>query len=199
MLGFLPTRACRPGTPGATTFLSPLSGTFQLRLGQLPKVTVTRQLPDREPTVVDGLRDLHHVGHTQWNPQLRAARSRPQHDLPEFTYQGYLELHCDGLVEFGWSSVRPHAASSSAPGIDPADLAPSSYQQPARPPGRRPVPTDLRVPSRRPAHTPHRPSLAPHPPPGLASPASRGRAPLHWRRPPEPPGQRRITTCTTDT
>ena len=28
MLRFLPTRAYRPGTPGATTFLSPLSGTF---------------------------------------------------------------------------------------------------------------------------------------------------------------------------
>ena len=28
VLGFLPTRAYRPGTPGATTFLSPLSGTF---------------------------------------------------------------------------------------------------------------------------------------------------------------------------
>ena len=28
MLGFLPTRAYRPATPGATTFLSPLSGTF---------------------------------------------------------------------------------------------------------------------------------------------------------------------------
>ncbi len=28
MLGFLPTRAYRPGTPGATTLLSPLSGTF---------------------------------------------------------------------------------------------------------------------------------------------------------------------------
>ena len=28
MLGFLPTRAYRPGTPGTTTFLSPLSGTF---------------------------------------------------------------------------------------------------------------------------------------------------------------------------
>ena len=28
MLGFLPTRAYRPRTPGATTFLSPLSGTF---------------------------------------------------------------------------------------------------------------------------------------------------------------------------
>ena len=71
-----------------------------------PKVTVTRQLPDQEPTVVDGLGNLHQVGHTGWNPQLRAARSRPQHDdLPDFTYQGYLELHCDGLVEFGWSSV----------------------------------------------------------------------------------------------
>ena len=31
MLGFLPTRAYRPGTPGATTFLSPLSGTFNYR------------------------------------------------------------------------------------------------------------------------------------------------------------------------
>ena len=28
MLGVSPTRAYRPGTPGATTFLSPLSGTF---------------------------------------------------------------------------------------------------------------------------------------------------------------------------
>ena len=35
MLGFLPTRAYRPGTPGATTFLSPLSGTFNYGLGQL--------------------------------------------------------------------------------------------------------------------------------------------------------------------
>ena len=69
------------------------------------KVTVTRQLPDQEPTVVDGLGNLHHVGDTGWNPQLRAARSRPQYDLPDFTDQGYLELHCDGLVEFGWSSV----------------------------------------------------------------------------------------------
>ena len=31
MLGVLPTRAYRPGTPGATTFLSPLSGTFNYR------------------------------------------------------------------------------------------------------------------------------------------------------------------------
>ena len=81
-----------------------------------------------------------------------------------------------------------------------------------------PLPRQARHPARRPPRAPacetchfrvgdaksavpgptFRSSLAPHPP-GLASPASRGRAPLHWRRPPEPPGQRRITTCTTDT
>ena len=70
-----------------------------------PSVAVTRQLPDQEPTVVDGLGHFHHVGRTGWNPQLRAARSRLQYDLEDFTYHGYLELHCDGLVEFGWLSV----------------------------------------------------------------------------------------------
>ena len=70
-----------------------------------PSVRVTRQLPDQEPTVVDGLGNLHSVGHSGWNPQLRAARSRPRHDCTEFTYQSYLELHCDGLVEFGWLAV----------------------------------------------------------------------------------------------
>ena len=67
---------------------------------------MTRQLPGQEPTTVNGVSERHRVGHTQWNPQLRAARSRPLHDdLPDFTYHGYLELHCDGLVEFGWLSV----------------------------------------------------------------------------------------------
>ena len=71
-----------------------------------PSVKVTRQFPGQEPMVVNGLGNLHRVGHTGWNPQLRAVRSRPQHDdLPDFTYDGYIELHCDGLVEFGWLSV----------------------------------------------------------------------------------------------
>ena len=81
----------------------------QLKLAEgliTPNVTVTRQLPDRAPTTVDGVKDHHQVGHTLWNPQLRSARSRPLYeDLPDFTYFGYLELHCDGLVEFGWLSV----------------------------------------------------------------------------------------------
>ena len=41
MLGFLPTRAYRPGTPGATTFLSPLSGTFNYGWDSFPKGEVT--------------------------------------------------------------------------------------------------------------------------------------------------------------
>ena len=64
-----------------------------------------RQLPGLEPTVVHGLDSLHSIGRFGWKPQLRAARSRPQRDLPDFPYLGYLELHCDGLVEFGWLSV----------------------------------------------------------------------------------------------
>ena len=51
MLGFLPTRAYRPGTPGATTFLSPLSGTFNYGWDsfhprqQLPKEPDPQQFP----------------------------------------------------------------------------------------------------------------------------------------------------------
>ena len=70
-----------------------------------PSVTVTRQLPDQEPTVVVGLRNFQSIGHSGWTPQLRSARSRPQYDIPEFKWQSYLELHCDGLVEFGWLAV----------------------------------------------------------------------------------------------
>lgn len=70
-----------------------------------PSVVVTRHLPERQPSVVGGLRDIHRVGQHGWDPQLRAARSRPQYHQPDFSYRGYLELHCDGLVEFGWLSV----------------------------------------------------------------------------------------------
>ena len=59
-------------------------------------------------------------------------------------------------------------------GNDPLTWRRPSCQPPARPPGRHPVPTDLRVPSRRPAHTPHRP----HPSPAL---------PAEPRTPPPPP------------
>ena len=47
------------------------------------------------------------VGRYNWKPRLRAVRSERQYNddglLP--TYNTYLELHCDGLVEFGWLTV----------------------------------------------------------------------------------------------
>ena len=52
MLGFLPTRAYRPGTPGATTFLSPLSGTFNYGWDSFNR--------QHEPWVLDGLSYLNH-------------------------------------------------------------------------------------------------------------------------------------------
>ena len=70
-----------------------------------PRVTVTRQRPEQEPTLVPGLSNRHRVGHLGWNPQLRAARSRPISDPRTRTDDAYLELHCDGLVEFGWLEV----------------------------------------------------------------------------------------------
>ena len=48
MLGFLPTRAYRPGTPGATTFLSPLSGTFNYGWDSFLRRRVERQAVQSE-------------------------------------------------------------------------------------------------------------------------------------------------------
>ena len=70
-----------------------------------PRVAVTRQRPEQKPRPVTGAPHLRGVGQLGWNPRLRAARSRPTSDLPKFTYDAYLELHCDGLVEFGWLEV----------------------------------------------------------------------------------------------
>ncbi len=75
-----------------------------------PSVTVERHNPGTSPTTIKGLRcqRAHDVGHTLWKPQLRAARSYSQYEhLPDvtLTYDAYLELHCDGLVEFGWLQV----------------------------------------------------------------------------------------------
>ena len=68
-----------------------------------PRVAVTRQRP-KEERPVTGLHRLQGVGHWGWNPRLRAARSHPISDLPK-SNDAYLELHCDGLVEFGWLEV----------------------------------------------------------------------------------------------
>ena len=77
---------------------------------RVPRSTVVRRLQGQDPMVVSGLEavpgvDL--VGRYNWKPRLRAVRSERHYDddglLP--TYNTYLELHCDGLVEFGWLTV----------------------------------------------------------------------------------------------
>ena len=55
MLGFLPTRAYRPGTPGATTFLSPLSGTFNYGWDSFSRAQILPQALDNvHPTPPHG-------------------------------------------------------------------------------------------------------------------------------------------------
>ena len=79
---------------------------------ETPNVTVTRQFDGREPTVVRGLTGIHRAGQTGWHPRLRAVRSHQPDDLPTLSYNAYLELHCDGLVEFGWLSAVKDVDSS---------------------------------------------------------------------------------------
>ena len=51
-----------------------------------------------------------------WNPRLRAARAErnatPSNNLP---YNSYRELHCDGLIELGFVSVRNYGENHPLP------------------------------------------------------------------------------------
>ena len=80
---------------------------------QEPTVTVLRQTTnDTEPKRIAGLkqRRAHRVPSAGWRPQLRAVRSPPRQETPT-EHDAYLELHCDGLVEFGWVAMP-------SPGVD---------------------------------------------------------------------------------
>ena len=66
-----------------------------------PSVTVRRHVPGQDAVIVRGLGDILRVGHYNWRPRLRAARSDANTDPPDLEYHTYIELHCDGLVEFG--------------------------------------------------------------------------------------------------
>ena len=72
-----------------------------------PMVNVLRQTTtDAPPERIPGLkqRRAHRVPSAGWRPQLRAVRSPPrQEDSTE--HDAYLELHCDGSVEFGWVAM----------------------------------------------------------------------------------------------
>ena len=74
-----------------------------------PTLAVMRQMPDKDLARVDRTSDLPgRIRDLGWIPQLRAARTRWQYDhLPRININeyDYIELHCDGLVEFGFVSV----------------------------------------------------------------------------------------------
>ena len=75
---------------------------------QEPTVAVLRQTAnDTSPQKIAGLRQQGtHSIPNGWRPQLRAVRSPPQQQN-DTMYGAYLELHCDGLVEFGWVAMPP--------------------------------------------------------------------------------------------
>ena len=66
-------------------------------------ITITRHYDENRSARVVGLEDIHRVPQHGWQPQLRAARSESSRDS-NLLYYAYLELHCTGLVEFGWAS-----------------------------------------------------------------------------------------------
>ncbi|MDE2771106.1 MAG: hypothetical protein OXI44_08025 [Bacteroidota bacterium] len=74
-----------------------------------PTFTVKRQIPGRDVQPVDGTSDLpQRIRDLGWTPKLRAARTRSRYEhLPPINMDlyDYIELHCDGLVEFGLVSV----------------------------------------------------------------------------------------------
>ena len=74
-----------------------------------PTLTVMRQIPGEDPSPVEGTSDLpDRIRGLGWIPQLRAARTRSgyEHLLPiNLDRNDYIELHCDGLVEFGLVEV----------------------------------------------------------------------------------------------
>jgi len=71
--------------------------------------SVMRQIPGKDPLPVDGTSDLpQRIRGLAWTPRLRAARTRSlyEHLRPiDVNQDGYIELHCDGLVAFGLVSV----------------------------------------------------------------------------------------------
>ena len=66
-------------------------------------ITITRCSNENRSATVVGLEAIHRVPQHGWQPGLRFARSESSggSNLP---YYAYLELHCSGLVEFGWAS-----------------------------------------------------------------------------------------------
>ena len=124
MLGFLPTRAYRPGTPGATTFLSPLSGTFNYGWDSFDprEITLfgledgTRRVLNEQPRSSGGMRfspDSRHIAVDVASPEENAA----ERDISVISVEGGQEIplvqHPADDFVLGWSPDGGHLLFAS--------------------------------------------------------------------------------------
>lgn len=74
---------------------------------QKPRISVLRRLENGGETKLGGPEHIHKLFPSLWRPKLRAARTDAgQENTNDLFRNSYQELHCDGLIELGFVSVR---------------------------------------------------------------------------------------------
>ncbi len=72
-----------------------------------PQISVFRRPENGDETELEGLKRIHGLSPAIWRPRLRATRSEDAHGSADtIRRNSYQELHCDGLIELGFVSVR---------------------------------------------------------------------------------------------
>ena len=79
---------------------------------QKPRISVLRRLEIAGETALSGPEHIHKLSPSNWQPRLRAARSEAANRYADSLFlNSYHELHCDGLIELGFVSVRSFSTS----------------------------------------------------------------------------------------
>ena len=74
---------------------------------QKPRISVIRRIEYGDEIELEGLKRIHELSPSIWQPRLRATRSEDGRDSDNrLVRNSYQELHCDGLIELGFVSVR---------------------------------------------------------------------------------------------
>lgn len=72
-----------------------------------PQILVFRKHENGGTDQLSGLEHIHGLSPSIWRPKLRAARAEGTlQPIDSLTRRSYQELHCDGLIELGFVSVR---------------------------------------------------------------------------------------------
>lgn len=79
---------------------------------QKPRISVLRGIEYGDAIELEGLKRIHKLSPSNWQPRLRAARSEAANRYADSLFRNsYHELHCDGLIELGFVSVRSFSTS----------------------------------------------------------------------------------------